>query len=267
MKYFLHDTGAFDDEKITELYLKFGYEGLGLFYTALEKIARQEKPIKTQILKSQLKVGKHLQKCWSFMEEIGILSSTNGETFNEQLMNFSEKYKIKKEKTRKKVEEWRKGQEITKNVTNYVPKCNHDKVKESKIKESKSIDNTTSGNPEADFIDQIINSFAIQYEKNRGVEYLIIAKGKERAAAGKLLGISKKKYTDKDSEWILGMLSKYFNQCINIQDDWLNKNMSLPILVSKFNEINNILRNGNKRAGITDDRLAEIIFDSFAKDK
>ena len=96
MKYYLHDSNSFNDEKITELYIKYGYEGLGLFYTLLEKIASQEKPIKTSILKSQLRVGKRLEKCWQFMEDIELIQSNNGETFNEQLMNYSEKYKIKK---------------------------------------------------------------------------------------------------------------------------------------------------------------------------
>jgi hypothetical protein len=137
MKYFLHDTNSFDDEKITALYLKFGYEGLGLFYTALEKMGKQEKPIRTDILKAQLRVGKRLEKCWKFMEEIGIISSNNGETFNKQLLNFSETYQIKKEKTREKVSEWRKRQEDIKNVTSYVPVSNPPKVKESKVKESK----------------------------------------------------------------------------------------------------------------------------------
>jgi hypothetical protein len=137
MKYFLHDTSSFDDEKVTELYLKFGYEGLGLFYTALEKIGKQEKPVKTTVLKAQLKVGKKLNKCWLFMEEIGLLSSNNGDTFNKQLLNFSEKYQIKKEKTREKVLQWRKKQEDKENVTGYVPICNPPKVKESKVNKSK----------------------------------------------------------------------------------------------------------------------------------
>jgi hypothetical protein len=77
MKYFLHDTSSFDDEKITELFLKFGYEGLGLFYTALEKIGKQEKPVKTDVLKAQLRVGKKLNKCWLFMEPMAILSTNN----------------------------------------------------------------------------------------------------------------------------------------------------------------------------------------------
>ncbi len=139
MKYFLHDTNSFDDEKITKLYINFGYEGLGLFYTLLEKIGKQEKPVDTIVLKTQLKVGKRLEKCWKFMEEIDLISSKDGETFNEQLLNFSENYQIKKEKTRKKVAEWREKQEDKKDVTSYVPVSNPPKVKESKVKESKVI--------------------------------------------------------------------------------------------------------------------------------
>ena len=134
MKYYLHDTSAIDDEKVAELFIKFGYEGVGLFYVILEKLGKQEKPVKTSVLKSQLKVGKHLEKCWNFMEEIGIISSNNGDTFNKQLLNFAEKYKIKKEKTREKVSEWRKNQDSAENVTSYVPICNQPKVKESKVK-------------------------------------------------------------------------------------------------------------------------------------
>lgn len=117
MKYFLHDSSAFSDEKITELYINFGYEGLGLFYTILEKLSFQEKPVKTEVLKKQLFVGKKLEKCWKFMEEIDLISSNNGETFNKQLLNFSEKFTIKKEKNKKRISEWRKNQEVRDNVT------------------------------------------------------------------------------------------------------------------------------------------------------
>jgi hypothetical protein len=137
MKYYLHDTNSFQDEKITALYQKFGYEGLGLFYTFLEKIAAQEQPINTDVLKFQLKVGKKLEKCWNFMESIGLLSSNNGETFNKQLLNFAGTYQIKSEKNRKKVAEWREKQKDIKNVTGNEPIRNTPKVKESKVKESK----------------------------------------------------------------------------------------------------------------------------------
>lgn len=140
MKYYLHDSTSFNDEKITELYLEFGYEGLGLFYTILEKLALQEKPIKTKILKHQLNVNKKLEKCWHFMEEIELISSINGETFNEQLLNFSKKYQVNKEKNADKVAEWRKNKKSNEIVTGYKPNCNApkvNKVKSIKIKESK----------------------------------------------------------------------------------------------------------------------------------
>ena len=137
MKYYLHDSNAFSDEKITMLYLKYGYEGLGLFYTALEKLAAQEKPINTEVLKAQLKVGKHLDKVFKYCETLGILCSNNGETFSKQLMNFAEKYRIKNEKNKEKIKQWREKQADTKNVTSYETVRNHSKVKESKVKESK----------------------------------------------------------------------------------------------------------------------------------
>jgi len=137
MKYFLHDSNSFNDEKITELYLEFGYEGLGLFYTILEKLALQEKPIKTIVLKHQLNVGKKLEKCWTFMEEIDLISSNNGETFNKQLLNFSEKYQVKKEKNAKRIAEWRENQQVSEDVTRYEHVSNTPKVNKSKVKESK----------------------------------------------------------------------------------------------------------------------------------
>lgn len=133
MKYFLHDTSASEDEKITELFMQFGYEGVGLFFTILEKIGKQEKPIKTIVLKRQLNVGKKLEKCWFFMEEIGLILSQNGDTFNINILNFSEKYQIKKEKTAKRVSEWRERQKITENVTSYERVSNAPKVKLSKV--------------------------------------------------------------------------------------------------------------------------------------
>ena len=137
MKYFLHDSNSFNDEKITELYLKYGYEGLGLFYSILEKLALQEKPIKTKVLKHQLNIGKKLEKVWSFIEQIDLISTNNGETFNKQLLNFSKKYQVSKEKNAKRISEWRDNQAISENVTRSEQVRNDDKVKESKVKESK----------------------------------------------------------------------------------------------------------------------------------
>lgn len=140
MKYFLHDSNSFNDEKITELYLEYGYEGLGLFYTILEKLALQEKPIKTKVLKHQLNIGKKLEKVWAFIEEKDLISSNNGETFNKQLLNFSKKYQVSKEKNAKRISEWRDNQSVIENVTRSELVRNACKVKLSKVnkvKESK----------------------------------------------------------------------------------------------------------------------------------
>jgi len=152
MKYYLHDSNAFNDEKISELYINFGYEGLGLFYTLLEKFAQQEKPIKTVVLKSQLNVGKKLNKCWEFMETLGLICSNNGESFNESLLKFSEKYQIKNENNRKRIAQWRENQDVTKNVTHYESVRNTDKVKKSKVKEIETIKIINTNNFSEDFL-------------------------------------------------------------------------------------------------------------------
>ena len=253
MKYYLHDTSAMDDEKVTELYMKFGYEGVGLFYVILEKLGKQEKPMKTEVLKAQLKVGKRLEKCWTFMEQIGIISSNNGETFNKQLLNFSEKYQIKKEKTREKVSQWRKKQDDAESVTGYVPISNPRKVKKSKVKENKDIKGEP-GKP-ADFIDLVIDCFI----KEHG-NYEIINRGKEREMAGKILSQYKKKYPEAESEEVLNGLKDYFHRCVNINDQWLSNNMSLSIIVSKFNEINKVLKNGRaKESGATAEQFRQLL--------
>lgn len=134
MKYYLHDTSSFEDEKIYELFIEFGYEGLGLFYTLLEKIAKQEKPVNTKVLKKQLHIGKKLEKIWSLMEKIELISTKNGETFNEQLLNYSKKYQIKKENNAKRVLEWREKQAVSENVTRSESVRNASKVNKSKVK-------------------------------------------------------------------------------------------------------------------------------------
>jgi hypothetical protein len=186
MKYYLHDSTSFNDEKITELYLEFGYEGLGLFYTILEKLALQEKPIKTNVLKHQLNVGKKLEKVWKFMEEIDLISSNNGETFNKQLLNFSEKYQVKKEKNAKRIAEWRENQSVSEKVTHYESVSNAPKVNKSKVKESKvNISFSEMLSPFiADLNDEYDNFFSYWTEKDK--------KGKERWENEKYFDISRR---------------------------------------------------------------------------
>ena len=146
MKYFLHDSNAFSDEKITLLYLEFGFEAIGLFFTILEKLALQEQPVSEIVLKSQLNIKKRLQKQLDFMYKIGLLGVQNDNVFSINILNFSEKYQVKKEKNRKRISKWRGKQDDTKNVTRYEHVRNTPKVKESKVNRSKVKINTIPTN-------------------------------------------------------------------------------------------------------------------------
>jgi hypothetical protein len=196
MKYFLHDSNAFNDDKVTELYIKFGYEGLGLFYTMLEKFAAQEKPIKTLVLKKQLNVGKKLEKCWNFLEEIGLIQSTNGETFNERILNFAGKYKIKNKINAERVSQWRENQAVTKNVTHNVQDCNADKVNRSKVKESKvnkSKDINTEAEPHLVFISDEWKGLWVEWIEYKDIQFKQKYKANkfEQIAINKLVKLSK----------------------------------------------------------------------------
>jgi hypothetical protein len=170
MKYYLHDSTAFSDEKVTLLYLEFGFEAVGLFYVILEKLALQEQPVNEMVLKSQLNIKKRLQKQLDFMYKIGILSVNNGDVFNENLLNFSKKYQIKKEKTRERVSEWRKNQQDKENVTRYKQVRNTDKDKISKDKINKYKDTLLSELKNSDFEDpqyfEITMAFYELFKKN-----------------------------------------------------------------------------------------------------
>ena len=247
MKYFLHDTNAFNDEKVTELFMKFGYEGLGLFYTILEKFASQEKPIKTDVIKSQLKIGKRLNKCWKFMEEIDLIQSVNGESFNKQLLNFSESYQIKKEKTRIKVAEWREKQANKENVTGYVPVSNPPKVKKSKVKESKVIKNPFHSKMKTVFMDFYKSKSETEYywtgTDGNHINQLtkkLISKIEE---SGKIVSCEN--------------LTEIFKVLLNKLPEWyLTDGLSVSVINSKFNEI--ITQIKTKKSGskqITDEDI------------
>lgn len=152
MKYFLHDTNAFNDDKISELFISYGYEGLGLFYTILERFGAQEKPIKIHVLKRQLQINKRLEKIWNFLVEIKLISCQNDEVFNERILSYSQKYQIRNEKNKERVRKFREqnsdNQQITDNgnalqehyVTLTDPACNGGKEIKKVNKQSSAID-------------------------------------------------------------------------------------------------------------------------------
>lgn len=242
MKYYLHDSNSFNDEKISLLFIEYGYEGLGLFYTILEKLAQQEKPVLTTVLKHQLKIGKKLNKCWNFMESIDLISSNNGETFNKQLLNFSEKYQIKKEKNKERVSQWRKNQEDTENVTHYKSVRNNPKVNKSKVKESK-VSNPVNGSYK-----KFVELWFLFYEDKTGL------KPKMNAVNGSKIKSIIKYLEDisKEKDFTAAQLFEQVLKKWNTLEDWMQKNcldlnvldQKLPIIINQFkskSEINHEL--------------------------
>ena len=212
MRYYLHSSTSFSDEKITELFIHFDYAGLGLFYTLLEKLALQEKPIKESVLKKQLFVGKRLEKCWNFMHEIGLISTINGETFNKNVLNFTEKYQIKSEKNKIKISEWRENQKNIKNVTGYEPKCNQRKVNKSKVNKSKDNNIEFLQNSLHQKIIQIHSDF---YQQKTGVKYKFSG-GADGKAAKELIEYFKGAVNPPTDEKIL----ESFSAVLNFYDRW-----------------------------------------------
>jgi hypothetical protein len=122
--------------------------------------------------------------------------------------------------------------------------------------------NTAIVKKENDFIDEIINEFRKAYKQEHSIEYIIVNKGKERSAAVKLLSLYKTKYPEAKSIDVLNGLFGYFLTCCQIKDSYYNKNMSLSLIISKFNEINKIIHN-ERNSKTTDIDLAKIIHKNF----
>ncbi|HNX66486.1 MAG TPA: hypothetical protein PKH02_06350 [Bacteroidales bacterium] len=137
---------------------------------------------------------------------------------------------------------------------------NNKNNKEERKKEEE-VSETAVSVAKNDFLDRVISEFSKVYEMSNGIPYVVVNRGKERTAAGKLIKEFKKVHPDYDSEQALRGMAVYFDRVININDAWIHDHMSLPTLISKFNEINNILRNGksaNNKGGTTK-QLNEIL--------
>lgn len=119
MNFFLHDTSAMENE-VAELFLKYKYEGTGLYWALKEKLAKQENPVKTSILKYQLGVTRKMSQIWAYMLEIGLIYEENGKTFCKILEDSIKTYKKDKKKNADKVRQWREKQRVDKNVTGNV---------------------------------------------------------------------------------------------------------------------------------------------------
>jgi hypothetical protein len=119
-----------------------------------------------------------------------------------------------------------------------------------------------------DFVLKLLEQFQESYLDYMGLDYDVVNAGKDRAAIGKLLKIFKEKNPDQTSEQTIEGFRKFFDMCMQIDDDWIRSNMSPSIVLSKLNEIKNKIQNGTKRktgkSGATDAEIATVIAKHWA---
>lgn len=98
-----------------------------------------------------------------------------------------------------------------------------------------------------DFIDKIVDLFANKYSEVHGSDYIIQAKDKK--AAGRILNrykkFNQKNSIEKNSEETLKDFEHIFIRVLNVKDTWYFNNMTLTLLDSKANEINQITKGNN----------------------
>lgn len=197
----------------------------------------------------------------------------NGLFYNERLETEKIKrsaYSESRSKNRKKKSDESENEHMNNHMLNHMsPHMENENENINRIIE-KGVKGEKPKEEKTDFIEQIINCFSEKYLEYRGVNYFVSNKGAERSCAGKLLNLYRNKNPNSDSEKTMIDLEQFFENCLLITDPWLNQNMSIPIVLSKMNQILNILKNGNNKQksqpATSDSELAGVIAKHFATD-
>lgn len=255
-EYFSHDYNARNDQKTVQLVMKYGLEGLGIYWCLVEILYECNGYIKEdQISTIAYELRTECERIESILNT-DLFSKKGKKFYSDSVLKRLEIRKEKSDKARQSaLSRWNPKDKPDANALPTDSESNAIKLKKKKVKESKY-----------KYIDKILNEFVEAYSIT-GNDYEILNKGKERAAIGKLLKLYKEKYPDKTSDETKIGLRVYFDAVVQISDNWLSQNMSPSIIISKFNEINKILKDGtNKGRGTSDKQLAEILVKHLGED-
>lgn len=239
--YFSHDSNARNSDKLLPLRMSLSVEGYGIYFMILERLREEPEYMSIKdynMIAFDFRIGS--DKVKSVIENFGLFSFTDdGKRFYSE--SFSRRMFKKDEKTVKARESanirWHINDEKCERNAN-AGKSDAIKEKESKEKESKE---------SADFLSKIIVAFQESYFEIFQTDYVITSKGKERSGAGAILKLYKQKYPKSKSEETIEGLKDFFTSCCSVNDEWLQKNMSLSIIVSKFNVFKNHIKNGSNK--------------------
>ncbi len=265
--YFSHDSHARHDPKIINLRSVYGLQGYGWYWVIVEMLRESngyELNIKNKNIMAAIAhemsttreiAEKFINDCINDFE----LFEFDGESVRS--LSLCKRMEKLEEKKRKRSEAGRKGaagkwqkEELSSKIDGNAKiddsnaKQNDDKVnKVNKVNKEKNSINSPDGRKsetKPDFIFELLEIFSEEYEKNRGFQFELISKGKERKAIGKLLSTykEKNKSSPKTSEQTKEDFRNYFKACLSIPDTWLRENMSPSLIVNKFNEIKTILK-------------------------
>lgn len=92
---------------------------------------------------------------------------------------------------------------------------------------------------------QILNIFKEEYNNSRGMDYIVLNEQKELSAIQGLLTayISQNGNSQYSEEKITNDFRMFFQNCLKIQNKFYKTNLSLSLIVNKFNEITQVIKN------------------------
>jgi hypothetical protein len=268
--YFSHDYNARVDDKIKQLIRKHGMLGYGIFWAIIEDLYNNANALRSDCegIAFEFRVDEKTVKSILFDFDLFVFK---GDFFGS--MSIQKRLDERNTKSIKAKESakyrWAKDANAKRTQCERIEnECDRNAIKERKgkdIKESNKEIPQSEISPPKNIIDKIVECFAEEYEKSRNLKYYITNKGKESSAAGKLLQIFKNKYPDHDTEKMILSMKNYFVMCLGIhEDNFIHDNLNLSLIINKFNEINNILKNGKSRRintpATTDEQLITNVF-------
>ncbi len=135
------------------------------------------------------------------------------------------------------------------NVLNKIKenKIKEKEIKEKEIKVNKIKENKipSSGKPERDFVDNLLNLFLVEFKAARNEDYVLVSREKERSAISKLLVHYKTQNPDKSTEETLSDFENIFRQSFTVNDKFLQENISPSMILTKLNFIKTKLKGEN----------------------
>ena len=250
--YFAHDYHARNDIKMSCFIGEFGAAGYGIFWCVTEILHEEEshtipssKHIYQAIAKEMATKADQVEGAIKKLIELGLLLEKDGHISSARV---NRNIKARLETSAKRSKAGIASAEARYPAHRYEGEDELDdkppKATKSKVELKPQPLLLSTRNKK--YLDGIIEVFQQEYQQSRGRDYVITNQEKERNAVEKLLDIMKKELPEIDSAEGVKTLRHLFRLCLSVEDTWLYNNMSLTVIHSQFNQIQNILNSPKK---------------------